>query len=354
MKKKTLLLGASVFIGILLFHLIAFKLISGRIPIAYVAKIVVDFAVGFGLSIPIYWLFFRKLSHAPWWKKLLSYIAVFFLYLFAWYYLQYLILAGTGIIPQPYMDATKYWDYYFAGLYYIIIFGAYHAYFYFKEKQRLKAREQELLLLTKTSEINVLKAQIRPHFLFNTLNTIVASVPPESKKTRTLITYLADSFRYAMKASMQESVLLSEELDFIQALLALEQERFGARLQYAIEADQDCASIMINPLLIQPLVENAIEHGIAPSEQGGIVDVKVKMIAGNVQVSVSNTGMVFPHALDHLLKTDGLGLSNLRDRLKTLYQTDLHIKRNSPGGLVFTYIIAGDLLHEHDRSVKKV
>lgn len=337
---KTLVTAAvSIFVGLSVLHLVAFNFISGGVSLPFVGKIFVDFIVGSGISLPIYWLFFSKLKHISLWKKVLLHILVFFIYIILWYEVQLKILLLLGILKEEELPLSRYWDYYFAGLYYIVFIGSYQTYQFFSEKKRLGLREHELLILNKTSEINMLKAQIRPHFLFNTLNSIGASIPPQHEKTRVLITLLADTFRYSLKASINEYVFLSEELDFIEAQLLLEKERFAGRLQYEISIGDNCKEVLIAPLLIQPLVENAIEHGITPVPGGGYVKIEVSNIDQKVQVRVSNSGAIYRNELAELFTAEGIGLKNLKDRLKQMYDSELKVSLNSPNGLIFQFSI---------------
>ena len=178
MRRKHLYTGAAIFIGFIIFHLVAFVLILGTMPLLYFYKIIIDFGTGAIISIPICWLFFYRIHNYTWWRKLLIHIFIFCLYLPSWYYIQDFIHGIAGLKPNQYGKIGLYWDLYFASLYYAIIFGILHAYNFIIRRKVLKARAHELLVLAQSSEINALKAQMHPHFLFNTLNTIVASLPP--------------------------------------------------------------------------------------------------------------------------------------------------------------------------------
>ncbi len=117
-------------------------------------------------------------------------------------------------------------------------FAIFHGYSYWQQSKRQHLREQELMELNYQTEIKALKAQIEPHFLFNTLNSISASVPPSLEETRVLIAQLADTFRYALKMSERPIVSLEEEMEFVRTWLTLEKQRFGKRLVHHLRYRQ--------------------------------------------------------------------------------------------------------------------
>ena len=171
-----------------------------------------------------------------------------------------------------------------------------------------------------------------PHFLFNTLNTVAASVPAEQGATRDLVARLAGLVRYTLAAARRERVLLREELDFVRDYLALEQERMGDRLRVELDADPGALDVMVPPMLVQPLVENAVRHGLAPAVEGGTVRVEARRIGDAVHVLVRDDG-VGPGRPVSALAGDqpdgdrgvgvgtsaGVGLSNTDARLRALF-----------------------------------
>lgn len=189
------------------------------------------------------------------------------------------------------------------------------------------------------NEINFLKAQIQPHFLFNTLNQISATVPPQHEATRELIARLADTFRYALRSTREELVPLKDELGFIRNYLELEKERFGNRLSIRIAAE-GVQHVMIAPMLLQPLVENAIAHGISPSIKGGTVSIHCRQQQDKLIISVSDDAIPFEGNTVELMKNGkGVGLKNTALRIDRIYQETIHIQKNNPGGLTFSFAI---------------
>ena len=178
-----------------------------------VAGIAINYSYKILLTVPFWWLFFRKLHHTSFITKVFLHLPACALYVAIWLWLFYTTvdylrlgrIAGKGI----------WWDVYIPALVYFIQFGIFHAYFYWQETVRQAQREKDLLRLAHTAELNTLKAQIQPHFLFNTLNSINASMPASEESSRTLIAQLADVFRFAMSVTDKETVPLQKELQFI-------------------------------------------------------------------------------------------------------------------------------------------
>lgn len=198
--------------------------------------------------------------------------------------------------------------------------------------------QRELDQKAMENEINMLKAQIEPHFLFNTLNRISATVPPQHESIRELIARLADTFRYALRATKEEMVPLKDEIGFIRNYLQLEQERFGNRLSVKI-IDENIQDVMIAPMLLQPLVENAIVHGIGSSVKGGTISISCRRLDKRMLISVSDNGLPFEGDLEKLLCCNGVGLKNTAIRIERIYQQSIKIERNNPGGLTFSFFV---------------
>jgi two-component system sensor histidine kinase AlgZ len=158
-----------------------------------------------------------------------------------------------------------------------------------------------------------LQSRIRPHFLFNALNTALALVRVEPAKAESVLEDLAELFRTAL-AETGASVSLAEEIDLARRYLAIEEVRFGARLQVQWDIDPQVHEARIPPLVLQPLVENAVRHGIEPAQDGGLVRVRAQRQAGLVVVRVSNTLGDEPGSPGH-----GMALANVQERLRLLH-----------------------------------
>ena len=160
-----------------------------------------------------------------------------------------------------------------------------------------------------------LQARIRPHFLFNTLNSAIALVRAEPRQAERLLEDLSDLFRYAL-AEQDQSVTLADEIALAQRYLAIEQVRFGERIQVEWSLDDKAAGARLPPLLLQPLVENAVKHGVEPSASGARIRVSTQRRGSSVVIKVSNTVEPGPA---HSSAGHGLALNNVRERLSLLH-----------------------------------
>jgi two-component system sensor histidine kinase AlgZ len=158
-----------------------------------------------------------------------------------------------------------------------------------------------------------LQARIRPHFLFNTLNSAIALVRQDPAKAETLLEDLSDLFRHAL-VDQAESVTLSEEVALARRYLGIEQVRFGERLRVEWAIDPHAGDAKVPPLLLQPLVENAVKHGVEPSRNGAQVKISTQRRGGVVVIKVTNTVPAGQGRRGH-----GVAQDNVRDRLRLLH-----------------------------------
>ncbi len=172
-----------------------------------------------------------------------------------------------------------------------------------------------------------LQARIRPHFLFNTLNSAIALVRAEPAKAETLLEDLSDLFRQALKDS-GEPVTLEEEINLARRYLDIEQVRFGERLRVQWALDPAAAGARLPPLLLQPLVENAVCHGVEPSATGAEVRISTQRRGSIVVIKVTNTVPAGQGASGH-----GLALRNVRDRLGLLHDVQGQFKSGLKNGV---------------------
>lgn len=163
------------------------------------------------------------------------------------------------------------------------------------------------------ARLSELQARIRPHFLFNTLNSAIALVRAEPAKAEALLEDLSDLFRHALM-EQGESVTLAEEITLAQRYLAIEEVRFGDRIQVEWVLDPSAAVARLPPLLLQPLVENAVRHGVEPSADGAQIRISTRRRGSTVVIKVTNTVPA-----GHGERGNGLALLNVRDRLNLLH-----------------------------------
>ena len=172
-----------------------------------------------------------------------------------------------------------------------------------------------------------LQARIRPHFLFNTLNSAIALVRAEPRKAERLLEDLSDLFRAALMAH-GESVTLADEIALAKAYLAIEQVRFGERIRVEWALDELANAARLPPLLLQPLVENAVKHGVEPSTSGADIKISTRRRGSRVVIKVSNTTPVAGSA-----PGSGLALENVRERLSLLHDVQAQFQSGLKDGV---------------------
>ena len=192
-------------------------------------------------------------------------------------------------------------------------------------------------------ELNKLKSQLNPHFIFNSMNSIRALVDENPEKSKDSITQLSNILRSSLLMGRHKVVPLKQELQLLNDYLSLEQTRFEERLQVSYDIDQNTKDHKVPPMLLQTLVENGIKHGISRLAQGGIITVRAKQKGDNLELSIENTGN-FREERD---REPGFGLLNSRQRLFLLYgeKGELTIK-NSEVGTVIAVITIPDKVKE--------
>ena len=185
-----------------------------------------------------------------------------------------------------------------------------------REVEEVRLVEAQLQEQAAKAELSALQARINPHFFFNTLNTISALLSEDPAKADEVVQTLADLFRYTFKATHAVTVPLSEELEFVDGYLAVEKARFGDRLRVEWTIDPAARLARIPGLLLQPLVENAVAHGIAPVPGGGTVRIGARVTDGRLEVEVEDDGVGLSRQAGALIKDDH-GLGNVRRRIAT-------------------------------------
>jgi hypothetical protein len=190
----------------------------------------------------------------------------------------------------------------------------------FRVEHRLQAeREQQLRLLASRSELKALRAQINPHFLFNTLSVIAGLVHSQPELADETIEHLALVFRYTLRKSENEWAPLGEEVEFVTAYLRIEQARFGERLSVRYEIDPAAAHIPIPAMCIQPLIENAVRHGVSAMEGPGSVCLRAMLTDEVLRLEVLDSGPGFPSGFSLERVAGSHGLRNVVERLRGYY-----------------------------------
>jgi len=184
------------------------------------------------------------------------------------------------------------------------------------EREAQQRREDKLRSLAEQSELRALRSQINPHFLFNALNSLAELTQEDPKAAEAVILHLAHVSRYALDSSRRENVSLEEELGFVESYLAVEQLRFADRLLHEIVASAEARRCWLPPMLIQPIVENAVKHGISLKMGGGTVTIRAAVEEQKLRIEIADDGIGFDlHSVDGS-GCRGVGLENVRSRLE--------------------------------------
>jgi hypothetical protein len=180
--------------------------------------------------------------------------------------------------------------------------------------QRSERRALEMQVLAREAELKSLRAQLDPHFLFNSLNSVAALIGNDTVAARQMCFLMAQFFRKSLTLSRQQSIPLSEEIALVETFLAIERVRFGERLRAQFDVADEVRSVAVPPLVLQPLVENAVHHGVAHLIEGGTVHVQASRREGFLLMVVEN-----PCDPDRPpSRGTGMGIANVRSRIETL------------------------------------
>lgn len=281
----------------------------------YIGQIFAAIIAGL-LSVGPWLLIVRRMAAFRWPAIIAAHVIIAPIY--SWLSLElFLVLIEYTAAPTVYYAVAEVSVFLFGSnvTTYIVQFALFHAYWIF---QRLRIKEKqaiELQALAKESELAALKAQINPHFLFNTLNSMNAMVKMDPEETRNMIMQLGDLLRYALDSSRKDLVTLKEELAFSSAYLKLEGHRFAERLEVQFDVPYELEDVLIPPMVLQPLVENAIKHSISKREEGGKIFITVRKEAEQVRIEVKDIGKgtIISRHVSH---SPGIGLSNTSSRLE--------------------------------------
>ena len=296
--------------------------------------------------IPYYLLLFHYRRPKTIWHIVRIHLITCPMYILSWLILGrkfYRGIGGTYVYGNRFHDDfyrnELYCDVYNPVLVYILLFLCFHIYHYYLQLEDSKKIEKQLVLITHRNEINILKASIQPMFLLRSLTAIGNDIPVDYAHTKALIKKLIGIIHFSVNVSGKDYILLAEEIEFIKSYLSLEQERFKNKINVIYDISPDSLNISLPPMLIQPIVENAIKHGLEKNIGGGTIKLSVYISDKYLNICVSDTGKGIVDINDPLLFTKGIGLGNITQRIKYLFNEEIQLKSNDPGGLEVFYKI---------------
>jgi hypothetical protein len=279
-------------------------------------------------------------------------VAAAALYTFAFVTIDVLISA----VMRGRTDFFEFWrgsitgiDWVFGTFMYGLIVGLCYS---IRMQQRNQLQQEALVAaegLAARAQVGALRAQLNPHFLFNALHSLAPLVRHDPDAAEAALDRLGDLLRYALDDKMCGDVTLDDEWSFVRNYLALEQLRLGDRLRVEADLDEDALDQLVPSFLLQPLVENAVRHGIAPLARGGTIAVTARVEGQRLLISVSDDGA---GALDHDIRNaGGLGLRALRERLAVRYAGAARLDVHTSPGAGLRVGLALPLLDETDTIV---
>lgn len=215
----------------------------------------------------------------------------------------------------------------------LTIAAGFGATLYFSTRERLAASEK----LAAEARLKLLTAQIEPHFLFNTLANLQALIASDPARAQTMLAHLDQYLRASLSAARSETATLGEEFSLLNDYLEIIAIRMGPRLAFTLDLPAELAQHALPPMLLQPLVENAIRHGLEPKIEGGLVQVTAHRIGTQLVLSIEDDGLGLSRGASHTAGT-GLGIAHVRERLAATYgrAAGIDIDSNPAGGATVT------------------
>lgn len=213
--------------------------------------------------------------------------------------------------------------------FYLGILSVAHAALYSRRARERERNSLELQASLAKARLDALKTQLQPHFLFNALNAIASLVHENPDKADEMLVSLSDLLRRTLDVSGDQELPLKGEMELVERYLSIERVRFGKRLKVVTEIEPETEKAMVPALMLQPLVENAIKHGLESRPEAGLVKITVRREEGDVILSVADDGAGLSEPI-----TEGIGISNTKARLRELYGDKAALNLKNCGGLV--------------------
>jgi LytS/YehU family sensor histidine kinase len=220
------------------------------------------------------------------------------------------------------------------GFLYFAVLGCFYAFSYYHEARERQAREALLAVQLAEARLSALRMQLNPHFLFNSLNAITVLVRDQKNQDASrMLELLGRVLRQVLQSEKQQEVTLQEEVQFIEKYLAIEQVRFSDRLEVIWRIDAEARDALVPTFILQPLVENAIRHGISQRTDEGLIEIGAALSDDNIVLTVKDNGPGYTPGVD-----EGVGLANTHARLETLFEDrgDLDVTNLNGLGTIVT------------------
>jgi len=273
-------------------------------------------------------------------RRALAHVLASLLFTLPYVYLFTAMRAAMGIVTWDDLLPSHFFNRWLPGMFlwdlliYWMISGGMLAWRYYERYQASELRLERLERSFSEARLNALRMQLDPHFLFNALNTISSHVERDPKLTRRMIEHLGDLLRMSLESKDKQEVPLAEEMAFLEHYLAIQKIRFGDQLKIELRIAPEVRYASVPSLVIQPLVENAIRHGISRRNSGGTVTVWAGQVEDRLEIRVLDDGVGLPPGWT-LERSAGLGLSVTRERIAGIHpngNSKFAVRRRGEGG----------------------
>ncbi|NTS78165.1 histidine kinase [Catenovulum sp. SM1970] len=227
--------------------------------------------------------------------------------------------------------------------------GLYFGIKYYQLLQQEKQKALQAKTMAHQAQLKMLRYQLNPHFLFNTLNAISTLVLIEENNTANkMVTRLSDFLRYSLESDPIKRVPLEQEVKALKLYLDIEKVRFEDRLKVNWDIDEISMQALVPSLILQPIIENAIKYGISKKIDGGQIDVKARVFSGDLLIEIADNGPGADIQNGQLAREGGVGLPNIRERLQSLYGNNhaFYIEANEPSGLKVQFRLPHEAVSE--------
>jgi two-component system, LytTR family, sensor kinase len=306
----------------------------------------VDWYIFALLALPVLWLARRiPMELADWKRRVTIHLVASIVFSMLWMILRALLVTTLELTEGQ--AALEFWTafkhalvatFFFNVLIYWVIISVTHTVRLYRRDRERDVRTAELEMRLTQARLQALQMQLNPHFLFNTLHAISSLMHKDVEAADRMLIRLGDLLRYALESTEEHEVPLRQELDFLDRYIEIEKTRFGERLAVQKRIAPDTWDALLPNLLLQPIIENAIQHGIEPHARVGRIELSALRIEDCLQIEVRDNGGGLPEK-DNF--EEGIGLSNSRARLQQLYGSRARFElKNAPaGGLAVTIVV---------------
>jgi len=278
---------------------------------------------------PTRYIPFRK---EAWFYSILAHVMAGIVIIAIWLILTVGILRalfGSDEMYNSYLSSSVFWRGFIGVMVYLMIVLIYYLVSYARSLRERAQAEEKLKTLVKESELNMLKAQINPHFLFNSLNSISSLIISNPEEAREMTIRLADFLRYSLKHRENEFVTLEEEMVRMKDYLSIEKVRFGEKLNYNLNASEECRQVQVPTMILQPLIENAIKHGVYESLEP--VSITFSCVIRNAYLQLELKNDFDPNQPSR--GGTGVGLQNVSERIRLAYDGRASLAKTSEQGV---------------------